>query len=210
MEFWQLDGTNYVSDYKRSFINGQLEHPYSLPAVRCTVCREYMGQGFTLPYTCPTRLRKEFTDPADVTVEEFNRMAEKARVTIEKRGLSGSLVQPGGTLQPSFLDVGSKPTADFLWPGFNPLVSQRIREQLESLKVLDIAFAEVILRKVGKKAANLPPPIPSTGEPEDIVNEVPTTVLPKTKQRYFELCIYGRSAPPPGREVPLGVLDLWR
>jgi hypothetical protein len=201
MEFWKLDGTHYLSDYKTSFINGELEHPYHLPPVRCKVCRESIGQGFTLPYICPTGLRKKFTDPADATMEEFNHITEKVKVTVKKRGLSGSLVQPWSALQPAFLDIPSKPTADFLWPGFNPVVSPRIREKLESLKVQDVAFAEVTLRKVGKRAANLPAPIPSTGEPEDIINEVPTMLLPKTKQRYFEVCIYGRSAPPPGREV---------
>lgn len=201
MDFWQPEGTRYVSDYKSSFVNGLIEYPYKLPDVRCKVCREYMGQGSVLPYRCPIGERGRFSDPADVTLAEFNRIARKVKVAIEKQGLNGSWVQPGSVLQPAFLDIASKPAADFLWPGLDALVSPRIRAKLESLKLPDIAFAEVTLRKVGQKSAKLPPPIPSTGEPEDIVDEVPTVNFPKTGRRYFELCVYGRSAPPPGREL---------
>jgi hypothetical protein len=201
MEFWKLEGTNYVSDYKTSFINGQIEHPYSLPSVQCKVCRQSMSEDSVLPYECPTNLRKRFSDPDDVTIEEFELLAKKVKTAFQKQGLSISIVQPGCLLQPGFLDIASKPTADFLWPGFSPLVSQRIRDKLECLNLRDTALAEVTLRKVGKKSAKLAPPIPSTGEPEDIVNEVVTTRFPKTNRQYSELCIYGRSAPPPGREV---------
>src|SRR5262249_8145316 len=74
------------------------------------------------------------------------------------------------------------------------------RQSLESLKMSDIFFADVNLRKVGKKSAKLSPPIPSTGEPEDIINEVAMSVAPKNL-RYYELCVYAKSAPPPGREL---------
>lgn len=201
MEFWELEGTNYVSDYKRSFINGQIEHPYSLPSVRCKVCRQSIGERFMLPYQCPTNLRKRLSDPNEVSIEEFDLLANRVKAALQKQGLSGSIVQPGCLLQPAFLDIASKPTADFLWPGFSPLVSQRVRDKLESLNLRDIALAEVTLRKVGKKSSKLAPPIPSTGEPEDVVNEVASTKFPKTDRKYFELCVYGRSAPPPGREV---------
>ncbi len=201
MQFWKLQGTDYVSDYKRSFINGRLEHSYSLPGVQCKVCRQATGDGSVIPYICPASLRKRLSNPGEVTIEEFDLLAKKVKPAVEKQGLSGSLVQPGCLLQPAFLDIASKPTADFLWPSFSPLISERIRDKMESLKLRDIAFPEVTMRKVGKKSANLTPPIPSTGEPEDIVNEVSTVKFPRTKSRYFELCVYGRSTPPPGREV---------
>jgi hypothetical protein len=201
MAFWKLDGTGYVSDYKYSFVNGQVEAPYTLPSVRCKVCRHYMGGGIMLPYRCPANLRRGFSDPPDATIEEFNRLAKRVKVAVGKKGFSASLVQPGAVLEPIFLDIASKPTADFLWPGLSALVSDRIRDKLESLKVRDIAFAEVTLRKVGKQSAKVAPPIPYTGEPEDIVNEVPTTRFPKKERGYSRLCIYGRSSPPPGREL---------
>lgn len=201
MQFWEIQGTDYINDYKRSFINGQIEHPYSLPTVQCKVCHRAIGEDSVLPYECPANLRKRFSDPDEVTIEEFELLAKKVRAAVEKKGIRGSFVQPGCLLQPVFLDIASKPTADFLWPSFSPLVSQRIRDKLESLNLRDTAFAEVTLRKVGKKSAKLAPPIPSTGEPEDIVKEVATTTFPKANRKYFELCVFGRSAPPPGREV---------
>lgn len=201
MEFWELRGTDYASDYKREFVKGQVEHPYRLPSVRCPVCRNCSWDDNVLPYVCPSSHRKKFSDPADVTIEEFGVIAKTVKAAVEEQGLGSSLVQPGSILQPSFLDIASKPTSDFLWASLNPVVSQRIQEKLESLKVRDIAFAQVTLRKVGKKSARLAPPIPSTGEPEDMVNEVSTTEFPNSNRRYFELCIYGRSAPPPLREL---------
>jgi hypothetical protein len=201
MEFWKLESPRCDSDYRDSFINGQIDHTYSLPRVECKLCGYLMGDGTVLPYKCPVSLRERFTDPAEVTIDEFNVLAKKVKIAIEKRGLSPSLVQPGCCLQPSFLDVPSKPTADFLWPPVTALVSQRIWQKLKSLNLRDVAFSEVTPRKVGKKSPKLPPPIPSTGEPEDIINEVPTTKFPKASRRYFELCVYGKSSPPPGRDL---------
>jgi hypothetical protein len=210
MEFWDLEGTNYVSDYKRSFINGQIEHPFSLPSVQCKVCRQSMGDDCGLPYKCPANLRERFSNPVEVTIEEFNLLANKVKAEVRKQGLSDSFVQPGCLLQPAFLDIASKPTADFLWPGFSPLVSQRIRDKLQSLNLQDIAITEVTMRKVGKKSAKLAPPIPSTGEPEDIVNEVATTRYPKMNRKYFELCVYGRSAPSTWERGAFSVFGLWQ
>jgi hypothetical protein len=201
MEFWKLESPRRDNDYQDSFINGQIDHTYSLPRVECKTCGYLMGDGTVLPYKCPVGLRERFADPAEVSIDEFNVLAKKVKVAIQKKGLSPSLVQPGCCLQPSFLDIPSKPTADFLWPPVTALVSQRIWQKLKSLCLQDVAFAEVTLRKVGKKSAKLAPPIPSTGEPEDIINEVPISKFPKASPRYFELCVYGKSLPPPGREL---------
>lgn len=201
MKFWRIEATRYDSDYKSSFINGSIEHPYNLPFVDCETCRQRFLSDHTLPYECPPSLRKKLTDPEGVTIEEFEKLAEPVRKEVQKLGVRKDLVQPRSFLLPSFLDIPSKPEADFLWPSFSPLVTERVRRKLESLKIREIAFGEVTLRKVGKKSPKLPPPIPSTGEPEDIISEVPTTTFPTTRQRYFELCVYGRSGPPPGREL---------
>jgi len=201
MKFWQLEGAHYLSDYKRSFVNGSIEHPFRLPSVGCKTCGQRVWEDHSLPYECPPSLRKKFSDPADVTNEEFEQIAEPVRRAVQKHGVNKSVVRPNSALLPIFLDIPSRPEADFLWPSFSPVVTERIREKLESLKIRDIAFAEVTLRKVGKKSAKLAPPIPSTGEPEDIINEVSVTQFPKTKRAYSELCVYGRSNPPPGREL---------
>lgn len=54
------------------------------------------------------------------------------------------------------------------------------------------------LRKIGKREANIPPPIPSTGEPEDIIDEVPILQVTSEIGPYFEVLILKES------EYPLG------
>jgi hypothetical protein len=54
------------------------------------------------------------------------------------------------------------------------------------------------LRKVGKREAKLPPPIPSTGEPEDIIKEVSLLSQPDVVGPYYELVILTESDYPPG------------
>jgi|WetSurMetagenome_2_1015567.scaffolds.fasta_scaffold514598_1 hypothetical protein len=201
MKFWQLGEPRYASDYQMSFVNGEIEHPYKLPFVDCGSCGQRFLADHSLPYECPASLRRKFSDPEAVTIEEFENIAEPVRRAVQKLGVSKDVVQPRCFLLPSFLDIPSKPEADFLWPSFSPLVTERVRGKLESLKIREVAFPEVTLRKLGKKSPKLPPPIPSTGEPEDIINEVSTRRFPKTGHRYFELCVYGRSGPPPGREL---------
>lgn len=201
MKFWQLGMPNYTSDYQMSYVNGSLEHPYQLPFVDCEACGDRYLSDDTLSYECPPSLRKKFSDPEGVTMDEFNRLAEPVRKAVAKLRIKQSVVQPNASLLPAFLDVPSKPQADFLWPAMGLLVSERVRAALESLKIREIAFAEITLRKVGKKSAKLQPPAPSTGEPEDIIQEVSTTLFPKVSPKYFKLCVYGRSNPPPGREL---------
>jgi len=203
MKFWQIEAPHYGSDYKSLFINGLIEHPYNLPFVDCDSCGQRFLADHSLPYECPPAFRKKFSNSEALTIEEFENITEPVRRAVQKIGLRKEVVQPRCFLLPSFLDIPSKPEADFLWPSssFSPLVTERVRGKLESLKIREIAFAEVTLRKVGKKSPKLPAPIPSTGEPGDIIGEVSTTRFPKTGHTYFELCVYGRSGPPPGREL---------
>ena len=55
---------------------------------------------------------------------------------------------------------------------------------------------ELKLRKIGKRSPRSAPPIPSTGEPEDIINEVRTEVRVDGVGPYFEMLIQSRSARP--------------
>ena len=77
-------------------------------------------------------------------------------------------------------------------------VSEQIKNALVESCSDDIAVCPVTLRKIGKREAKLPPPIPSTGEPEDIIDEVP--ILKDTSEigPYFEVLILKESAYPPG------------
>jgi len=56
----------------------------------------------------------------------------------------------------------------------------------------------VTLRRIGNRDAGLPPPIPSTGEPEDITNEVPLLDDPGPAGSYSEILVLNESGFPPG------------
>jgi hypothetical protein len=56
------------------------------------------------------------------------------------------------------------------------------------------------LRKVGTRRATLPPPVPSTGEPEDIIHEVPLSKTHTGIGPYFEMIVLRDSGYPPGAQ----------
>jgi len=106
---------------------------------------------------------------------------------------------PGDAFQPCFLDVPSRPRAGFIWPSLRTLVvTERVRDLLLRLAPNDIAICPVTLRKVGARSAALEPPIPTTGEPEDIIDEMPLLDDPTTAGPYFEVVIRHESGLPPG------------
>ena len=120
-------------------------------------------------------------------------------------GISCPPLSPGDDFQPCYLDVPSKPKADFLWSCIGSIVvSKRIKELFETLSVEGAEFCPVSMRKIGRRNARLPAPIPSTSEPEDLIDELP--ILSKTKSvgPYFELLVQTESGYAPGAE-PLSI-----
>jgi len=115
------------------------------------------------------------------------------------KGQPFAALRPGDDFQPCFLDVPSRPRADFLWPSLGSLVvSERIRNILVTCWPDDIVACPVGLRKIGKREAKLPPPIPVTGEPEDMISEVPLLADVSEIGSYFEILIQKESNYPPG------------
>ena len=109
--------------------------------------------------------------------------------------------RPGDDFQPCYLDIPSRPRADFIWGCLGSVViSERVRRLFESLRLASVSYSPVTLRKVGKREARLPAPIPSTGEPEDIIHEVPLLTRTDTVGPYFELVIQSESGNAPGAE----------
>ncbi len=201
--FWKLGGAKY-NDYKSAYINGELEHPYRLPEIKCDLCNGgNCGEDIVLPYECPPAWKSErFRDPKPVSTRQFQRLASELQASVPaKRRLPLSLIRPGCELQPCFLDIPSKPAADFLWCYIGSVVvSQRIKDLFKELKISGVAFAPVTLRKVGTRSARLSPPIPRSGEPEDIIREVRTVANPNLHCRYYELIVHAQSQRPPGAE----------
>lgn len=176
MKFWCLEEPEYASDYQDTYINGSLDHPFGLPGVECDVCKQTWGGGRVLSMTCPASLRrhKNLKDRWPIPLELHQALRRKIQTVLRKKGIAVPVLGPGDDFQPCYLDIPSRPRADFLWASVgSAVISQRVRELFESLRIREVSYWPVKLRKVGKREARLPAPIPSTGEPEDIIHEVP-------------------------------------
>ena len=174
--FWTISSPDYESDYRQSYINGGLDYPFGLPGVHCDVCGQTWGGSRVLSYECPESLRnhKNFKERWPVSLSEHSALQQQLFAALGTRGEPFIDLRPGDTLQPCYLDIPSRPRADFLWPNWGVLVvSERIKDFFLKTCVGEISVRPIVLRKIGKRHAKLPPPMPTTGEPEDIINEVP-------------------------------------
>jgi hypothetical protein len=199
--FWRLHHPDYGSDYKDSYINGSLEHPFGLPGVCCDICTATWGGVRILAQECPPQLQEHqhLRERWPIPRADHAKLQRELMTAIGTKGEPFVGLQPGDCLQPCFLDVPSCPRADFLWPSLGSfVVTDRVRDLFLTASGNDIAVCPVILRKIGKRNAKLPPPVPSTGEPEDIINEVPILKDSSTVGSYSEAVVLHESGFPPG------------
>lgn len=201
--FWRLTAPDYDSDYRDSYINGSLEHPFGLPGVKCGSCRSTWGGSRILPLEAPPALRGEklLQDRWPVSTDRHRELQSRVREEFAKQGITVERLYPGDDFQPCYLDVPSRPRADFLWCSpESVVVSERVRGLLETLRIADVALCQVTLRKVGRREAHLPPPMPPTGEPEDIIDSVPLASEADTVGPYWEMIVLHESGYPTGGE----------
>ena len=206
MRFWRIKRPEYDTDYSDAYVNGSLEHPFHLPGVKCDVCGETWGGSRIFPLDCPESFRghKNITNGWPIPRVEHETLQRSLMATSSVQGDPFVCLRPGDAFQPCFLDVPSRPGADFLWSSIGSLVvSERIKNALVASCSGDIAVCPVTLRKIGKREAKLPPPIPSTGEPEDIINEVPIIEDTSKIDPCFEVLLLKESDYPPDRPHPM-------
>jgi hypothetical protein len=207
MHFWRLEHPDYDSDYEHSYINGSLEHPFGLPGVHCNVCGQTWGGSRILPFELPASLRghKHLKERWPISLERHQALQREVQDEFRRTGIDVRSFRPGDDFQPCYLDIPSLPRADFVWSCLGSVViSGRVRQLFESLHLANVSYSPVALRKVGKREAHLPAPIPSTGEPEDIVHEVPLLTHTDAIAPYFELVIESESDYAPGAQ-PISV-----
>jgi hypothetical protein len=200
-QFWRLTEPEYGSDYEHTYINGGLEHPYSLPGVKCDVCGQTWGGSRVLPFPCPQDLRARPELQVAWPIEGPKHRALRAEVAehLAREGFEAGPLFPGDDFQPAFLDVPSSPSADFLWASRGSVVvSDRIRTVLGDLTGANLAFAPVILRNIGKGDPHDEIPIPSTGEPEDMYGEVELRASNSDEGQYWEMIVQSESRLPRG------------
>jgi len=201
MRFWSICSPEYKSDYKHSYINGSLVHPFGLPWVTCDVCGNTWSGGSNLPFDCPLHFQHHPNIKVGwpITRVEHEALQSELLASLQIQGEPFYTLCPGDNFQPCFLDVPSRPRADFLWASLGSLVvSERIKNLFMNHWPDDVIACPVNLRKIGKREAKLPPPIPSTGEPEDMIDEVPLSPDHSDIGPYFELLIQKESGFPPG------------
>lgn len=201
MKFWKIEHPDYESDYEHSFINGSLEHPFGLPGVKCGVCNETWGGSRILPVECPMSLRshEHLKERWPISLEQHQALQREVLGVFREVGVNVSSLQPGDDFQPCYLDIPSRPRVDFIWSCLGSvIISERVRQLFESLRVEKVSYCPVSLRKIGEGEARLPAPIPSTGEPEDMIHEVPLLKFTDSVGPYYELVIESESSYAPG------------
>jgi len=208
MKFWEMDEPS-LGDYKHTYINGKLNHPFRLPAVNCEACGESVWEfDVVLPYQCPLPLRKNrlLTNcEAEVSMKEFRKLERDIVRQLRRDGIERPTLAPSACLQPGFLDVPASPTADFLWSDLWSgitciIVAKRIKSLMESAGIRDIAFCPVTMRKVGRRSPKTPPRVPRSGEPEDLMNDIKSSTARNSTFYYFQLLVCAESGYPPGTE----------
>jgi hypothetical protein len=205
LRFWQISSPDYPSDYQDSYINGSFEHPMNFPGIYCDFCTNSWSWAGTrsLPYECPESLRHEIIRGSRQSIPRTEHLALQIKL-LYALGIQGQPfvdIRPGYSFPPGYLDVPSLPRADFLWPGSRMLVSERVRDALVSLCGDHVAAFRVIPRKIGKRNAKLPAPIPRSGEPEDIIYEAPLVSTTTEVGPYFEIVPRQASNEPPDRII---------
>jgi hypothetical protein len=188
--FWTISSPKYKSDYKHSYINGDLDYPFGLPGIKCDVCGATWGGRRVLPYECPERLRskKNLTERWPIARHEHTVLQQQVLAAISTEGVPFVDLRPGDTFKPCYLEVPSLPRADFLWSrGGVLVVSEPIKRLFLDMCGDDIDVCAITLCKIGKREAKLPPPMPRTGEPEDLINEVPLLSDMSSIGPYFQV-----------------------
>jgi hypothetical protein len=202
MQFWQLKAPEYDSDYQEKYINGNLEHLFTVPPVKCSVCGESWGTSRFLPQRCPPSAEKlllQFRGHT-VSLDEFREIKSKLLGEFKIHGIAVPELYPGDVLQPCHLDVPSRPSVDFLWASLGSLVvSQKIKNLFETYCASDITCCHVTLRKIGKGKYNERIPIPDSGEPEDMIKGI-EIAHNREISPYFEVCLSRES------KLPVGVV----
>ena len=205
MDFWYIGGPDTSSDYRHSYVNGSLHHPYGLPGIVCDVCGQSWAGFRTLGDCCPVDLRNEQAIIQRSPIGRTEHVALQERILRElgKKGHPFVDLRPGDRLQPSYLNVPSRPCADFLWPdaGNGLVVSERVKDLLRELCRDEVAIYPVILGRIGAGDARARTPRPRTGEPEDLINEVTLLNDHSDVGPYHEVIVLNESRYPPDTTI---------
>lgn len=183
INFWRLNHPQYQTQRQEEYINGYGEHPYGLPGIDCKGCGEIWSNVRILPISCPEEYRKNkhITNVSPTPDLVHRNLQSGIAIAIGQKEFK---FLPGDEFQPIYLDIKTKPKADFLWSTLGSvLVSERIKNEFEHLQLTGIQFAPVTMRKVGDKLIKYPFEIKHENE------------------FYYEMIITSYSKSPSGAEI---------
>lgn len=202
MKFWLIRTPCYKSDYQHSFINGELVHKYSVPIFSCKECNNNYHKSHVLPVALPSKFRRDkiFSEFCVVEKDDYEKIESQIAAELFKDNHNDK-VYPGAYFQPNEMRIPSNPYFEFLWPQLGcPVVSKRIKEIIEEFHLPNVFFFPVKFTKIGDRKPKGRPPMPNSGEPEDIIDSVKPISNPNLNKNYFEMIIQGASKLPPGGE----------
>ncbi len=202
--YWRLEPPQYSSDYQDTFINGSSQHLYGMPGLSCNVCKKTYGGGYPLPYACPEKLQKHknIRRRWPITEVEHKLLQQQIKDEMPTETAQSANLFPGADFQPLHLKFPSRPQSDFLWSSLGSVVvSPKVKILFERHAITGVQFCPAVIDKVGKRDSTGPVPIASTGEPEDIIDEVEAERNPAEFGPLYEMVIVSTSGRPPGAEI---------
>lgn len=172
MRFYILREPSNCSDYEFVWVNGEGGQDVLMPGVDCSVCGNTRGlEGGLLPYRLPAALEKELHELDGWPISETEHRALRERVERGLRELHPDMppMPPGPSFPPIGWMVPSRPDGDLFW-GAGLVVSARLARALEAIDASGFALIPIDTVMVGEGSPADRPPIPTSGEPDDLVD----------------------------------------
>ena len=167
------------------------------------MCGATWGGNYILPFACPAVLqsKKELHTGWPIPETEHAALRQSTLDALHAEGCDIDRVPMGATFQPLHIKFGSIPQSNFLWPTLGSVVvSARVKRLFEAQGVTGAAFCPAVIDKIGKRKSTGPAPVPSTGEPEDIIEEAEAGDNLAQTAPLYEMVVTARSGRPPGAE----------
>jgi hypothetical protein len=196
-----MQSPEYSSVSQDFNINGNLEYIYRLPGLSCAVCGATYGGSRILSVSAPLQIQndKRFMSRWPISDEEHAALQKELGGFLEKEIAPFVTFRPGDSFQPAYLDIPSKPTADFLWPNIRSfVVSERMKRMVFDELSGDVEIVQVQLRKIGKINAQLPPAIPASNGPKDVIDEAELNNPGDSIGAYYQILVRSESDYPTG------------
>lgn len=187
MKFYVLGQPESRSDYADIWINGMGRTLCGFPGMECSVCGESAPLNERIwPHRLPERLENDPRMRSFWPIPEADHLALRAEVQDAMNAAYPGMaqLQGGERFPPIEWVVPSRPESDFFWGLLEgPIVSARVADAMPDAGVTGIAFSPVDDVRCGIGPASREPPIPESGEPEDLVEWANSK--PEPGQQFF-------------------------